>query len=235
MKPVKITERNIMFTQPMGKAYNLNTGLILGDKYNYVIDTALGSGSVQPVLDYISENGAGGKPFAVINTHCHWDHIWGNFVFCDSIIIAHYKCRELMDKYWDDAIRDYGSDVDGEAHKCLPNLVIYNESLYFPDDGIKITYTPGHSIDCVSVFDEKEKILYAGDNIGDTESDVIPYIDTDIETMAKTIEVYKGIDFATVVSGHNKPQGKDVIAKMEAALAEAWKKQIEKYGMPEGQ
>jgi glyoxylase-like metal-dependent hydrolase (beta-lactamase superfamily II) len=111
---------------------------------------------------------------------------------------------------------------------------MYNDALYFPDDGIKIIYTPGHSIDCVSIVDEKDKILYAGDNIGDTESYVVPYIDTDVETMAKAIEIYKGIDFVTVISGHNKPQGKGVIAQMEAALADAWKAQVEKYGMPEG-
>jgi glyoxylase-like metal-dependent hydrolase (beta-lactamase superfamily II) len=230
MKPIRITDRNIMFTQPMGESYDLNTGLILGDKFNFVIDTALGSGSVAPVLEYMKGRV---KPVIVINTHCHWDHIWGNWVFKDSLIISHPKCRELMDKYWDDAIRDYGSDIDGEAHKCLPNLTL-NENLYFPDEGIKIFYTPGHSIDCVSIYDEKDRVLYAGDNIGDTESDVVPYIDTDMETMGKTIQIYKDIDFVTVISGHNKPQGQDVIVQMEASLEDAWKKQVEKYGMPEG-
>ena len=47
MKPVKITDRNIMFTQPMNEHYDLNIGLILGNKHNFIIDTGLGSGNQQ--------------------------------------------------------------------------------------------------------------------------------------------------------------------------------------------
>ena len=78
MKPIKISNRNIMFTQPMEKTYDLNLGLILGAKYNYIIDTGLGSGSVAPILEYI---GSDTKPIIVVNTHYHWDHVWGNWVF----------------------------------------------------------------------------------------------------------------------------------------------------------
>ena len=55
LKPVKITNRNIMFTEPMEQDYDLNLGLIMGTKYNYIIDTGLGSGSVAPILEYIRE------------------------------------------------------------------------------------------------------------------------------------------------------------------------------------
>jgi len=221
MKPTKITERNIMFSQPMGDEYDLNIGLILGERHNYIIDTGLGSGSVAPILEYI---GSDTKPMIVVNTHCHWDHIWGNWVFEKSLIISHKLCRELEDKHWDDGIRENSNSVDGEIHKCLPNMV-FEGSLHFPDDGICIFHTPGHSADCISVYDAKDKVLYAGDNIGDTEDNVIPWIDTDLETFRRLLDTYKKYDFEHCISGHNKPQRKTVLSRMESTLEEAWKKQ----------
>ena len=212
-----------MFTEPMGKEYDLNLGLILGTRYNFVIDTGLGSNSVAPILEYIGDDT---KPRIVINTHCHWDHIWGNWVFKDSLIISHTMCRELEDKHWDGALKDFGESADGEIHKCLPNLV-FDGSLYFPDDGILLFHTPGHAPDGISVFDETDKVLYAGDNIGDTETQIVPWIDTDLETFRALIGIYKKYDFKICISGHNKPQDKSVLARMEADLEDSWKKQNE--------
>ena len=223
MKPVRITSRNIMFTQPMGQTYDLNLGLILGAKYNYIIDTGLGSGSVAPVLEYIGNDI---KPIIVVNTHCHWDHIWGNWVFENSLIVSHTTCRELEDKYWDEALHDFGKSVNGEVRKCLPNMV-FEGSLYFPDDGVSMFHTPGHSPDSISIYDAVDKILYAGDNIGDTEEEIVPWIDTDLETFRRLIEIYKQYDFECCISGHNKPQKKSVLARMESSLEDAWKKQLE--------
>ena len=223
MKPVKLTNRNIMFTEPMGTEYDLNLGLILGDKYNYVIDTGLGSGSVAPILEYI---GVDTKPIVVVNTHCHWDHIWGNLVFEKSLIVSHTTCRELEDQYWDEVLQENARYVDGEARKCLPNLV-FEGRLFFPDDEIYIFHSPGHSADCISVYDAVDRVLYAGDNIGDTEDNIVPWIDTDLETFQRLIGLYRQYDFEVCVSGHNKPQPKSILARMESSLADAWKKQKE--------
>jgi glyoxylase-like metal-dependent hydrolase (beta-lactamase superfamily II) len=223
MKPIKISERNIMFTEPMGKDYNLNIGLIIGKHHNFVIDTGLGSGSIAPILKQL-ENSR--KPIIVINTHAHWDHVWGNWIFHNSMIISHVKCKELMDKYWDMAYNDFSEKKDGEVIKWLPNL-IFEQSLAFSEENIEIFHTPGHSIDSISIYDRDDKVLYAGDNIGDTDKFIVPYIDTDIDTFKKLIETYKKYDFNLCISGHNTPQKKDVILLMENALEESWKNQIE--------
>jgi glyoxylase-like metal-dependent hydrolase (beta-lactamase superfamily II) len=222
MKPIKITDRNIMFTQPMGQVYDLNLGLILGSKYNYVIDTGLGSGSVAPILEYIGNDA---KPTVVVNTHCHWDHIWGNWVFESSLIVSHISCRELEEKYWDETLHENAASVDGEVRKCLPNMV-FDRCLYFPEDEVSMFHTPGHSPDSISIYDAFDNILYAGDNIGDTEDEIVPWIDTDFETFQRLIETYKKYDFEWCISGHNKPQKKAVLSRMESSLESAWKKQL---------
>ena len=223
MKPIRITERNIMFTQPMTEDYDLNLGLILGKKNNFIIDTGLGSRSVLPIIEYI---GSSEKPIIVVNTHCHWDHIWGNFMFENNTILGHPLCRDLQNKHWDEAIEQNKTAIDGEVKKCLVNTTIEGV-LHFPEDEITVFTSIGHSGDDISVYDAKDKILYAGDNIGDTDDEIIPWIATDYDTFRNLIELYKKYDFEYCISGHNKPQTKDVLARMEAALPSAWKKQSE--------
>ena len=221
MKPIKITDRNIMFTEPMGSVYSLNLGLILGNRYNFLIDTGLGSGSVAPILDFLEGND---KPIVVVNTHHHWDHVWGNWVFSNSLIIAHTLCRELEDKYWDLMIEENSSSIDGKVERCLPNLLI-KDYISYPDEDIEIFFTPGHSADGISVYDRRDKVLYAGDNIGDTDDVIVPYIDTDIEVFRKTIEEYTKYDFEICISGHNHPKGKNITELMKADLEKCWANQ----------
>jgi len=223
MKPTIITNRNIMFSQPMGDKYDLNIGLILSENNNYIIDTGTGSGSVAPVLEYLANSA---KPVIVINTHCHWDHIFGNHVFKNCPIIAHTTCRDMIPigEKWDDAIKQLSDSIDGEVYRHPPNLT-FESHLHFPEDGISIFHTPGHSADCISIYDSIDKVLYAGDNIGDTEDEIVPWIDTDLETFKRLIQTYKTYDFDICISGHNKPQPKSVISRMETELTNAWEKQ----------
>ena len=214
-----------MFSQPWGKAtdYDLNIGLILGRRYNYVIDTGLGSDSIMPILDYI---GSDTKPIVAINTHWHWDHILGNIVFKNGLILSHALCHRLMDKHWDEIVRDCGEYFEGEVYKCLPNMV-FEGNISFPEDNIIIFHTPGHTADGISIYDAEDGVLWAGDNIGDTDDEIVPWLDTDDATFRHTIEAYKQYEFDICISGHNKPQKKDVILRMETALPNAWKKQNE--------
>jgi glyoxylase-like metal-dependent hydrolase (beta-lactamase superfamily II) len=165
VKPVKIQEiksRSVVFTFDATPDWDLNIHLILGDKYNYLIDTGLGSENMEPVKQHLQP----GKPVIVINTHYHWDHVWGNVAFGGSAIISHSLCRQRLEERWDAMIRKNRQYISGDVQMCLPNLV-FEDGLYFPDDGIRIFYTPGHTEDGISVFDEQDKVLNAGDNIGD--------------------------------------------------------------------
>ncbi|MCL1830378.1 MAG: MBL fold metallo-hydrolase, partial [Oscillospiraceae bacterium] len=139
MKPIRITDRTILFTQPMGSLYSLNLGLIVTDHCNFLIDTGLGSGSVLPVLDFLSGNT---NPIVVINTHHHWDHVWGNGMFSKGMILAHQYCANLMDIHWDESLMANDSYVDGTVVKTVPNTVFFDRYDFDASD-IEVFYPPG--------------------------------------------------------------------------------------------
>jgi glyoxylase-like metal-dependent hydrolase (beta-lactamase superfamily II) len=209
----KVKSRNIVFRYHPAE-WDLNIHLIMGDKYNYIVDTGLGSKSVAPVKEYIKDSR---KQMIVINTHYHWDHVWGNHAFCDCPIVSHTLCREITAAKWDEMMSRNGSFVRGEARMCLPNLV-FQDMLYFPDDGIRIFHTPGHTQDCISVLDEVEGIINVGDNIGDTVDEIVPEIDTEKDVYIDTLRKYRQFGFDTCISGHNVTLGRDALDTVLKAI-----------------
>ncbi|SHJ31068.1 Glyoxylase, beta-lactamase superfamily II [Geosporobacter subterraneus DSM 17957] len=208
MKVQKVKNRGLLFTY--SNDWDLNLYLIRGNRYNYIIDTGLGPLNVAPIKENIKDDK---KQLIIINTHFHWDHIWGNSAFDNSVIISHKLCREMIASNWEQMLQKNGRYAQGEFQMRLPEVVFEGE-LYFPEDKIRLIYTPGHTIDSISVLDEEEKVLNAGDNIGDTMEELVPSVYTDKQTYLETLYRYNDLDFDTCVSGHNVILEKKVIDKI---------------------
>lgn len=215
MKIEKIKDRNVLFTYNVPKGWDLNLHLIKGNRYNFIIDTGLGSLSVEPIKKYLEGDD---KPTIVINTHYHWDHIWGNSSFPDSVIISHRLCREMIKSNWDGMMQEWKDVLSGETEMSLPCITFENE-LYFPEDKVRIIYTPGHTIDSISVIDEEDKVLNTGDNIGDTVDEIIPALYCEKDLYIDTLMKYSRLDFEFCVSGHNVVLTKAVIERILSMVA----------------
>jgi len=219
VKTTKIASRNVMFSTPESANSNVNMGLILGAKRNFIIDTGIGGGCAGAMLKYIGDDS---KPVIVVNTHHDWDHVAGNWVFEGSAIVAHKLCHKTMDEKWDDMIqraKREGMYFDGEPRKRLPNL-LFEGSIYFPEDCVSVFHTPGHTEDSVSMYDEIDKVLYTGDNFGVKDGEA-HFWGEDLAEFRRLIDCYKQYDFDVCVSGHSEPQAREVLALLEAALAKA--------------
>jgi len=61
-----------------------------------VVDST-GSPFTAAIIREMIEKEFGRSDFAyLINTHHHWDHVWGNQVFSEAVIIGHERCLEVM-------------------------------------------------------------------------------------------------------------------------------------------
>lgn len=208
MITLKVSNRITMFTED--REWDLNLYLIEAEHCNYIVDTGLGNEHSEFILDYLHGNGCCEKQLKIINTHYHWDHIWGNGKFKDNDIIAHKKIIELINENWDGTYLRNSDCKRGDVEKVLPNVLIDKE-LYFSDDQIRIFYSPGHTSDSISVLDEKDRVLIASDNIGDDDDDIVPNLYVSKSDYLDTLYKYKSLDWEIVLSGHNKVRSRDVI------------------------
>lgn len=206
----KIGNRNIVITWKVPDGWNVNIHLILGEKSVYIIDTGLGSKHIKDVMEYLKDNK---KQIIIINTHHHWDHIWGNYMFKENQIISHSLCKELIRLNWQEMIETKGKYVMGQTELCLPTTT-FEEELYFQEDHIRLLYSPGHTKDSISVLDEEDKVINIGDNIGDDMEDLVPSIKTDLEVYINTLKKYISLNAIHFVSGHNRVTDKNVVNEL---------------------
>ena len=163
MKNEKISKNCNVFIYNELKEYTTNIFLIEKKSKIFLIDTFCSSESMIPIKKILADK-YDSKEVIVINTHFHWDHVWGNSSFKKNIIISHKLCREILNEHWEEQFKKNQNYTLGSVEKSLPNLT-FKGSINFPDEGIEIFYSPGHTLDSISIFDHDEKILYVGDNL----------------------------------------------------------------------
>ena len=71
--------------------------LIIGDEFNVLIDTGVNTANILDFLlsGEISDESIKNLPYLVVNTHNHFDHIGGNYIFSPKGGPKHEKCVDL--------------------------------------------------------------------------------------------------------------------------------------------
>ncbi|MCX7023134.1 MAG: MBL fold metallo-hydrolase [Spirochaetes bacterium] len=135
--------------------------LVFGENRTYIVDTHLGPETASRVRDFAQARNPG-KPLVVVNTHAHWDHVWGNCAFIGETIVAHERCPALMRTWWRRSTAEYGDSRRGDIVMTPPTLV-FSDRLAFLDDGVELFHTPGHTEDSISVFSRPDSVMFTGD------------------------------------------------------------------------
>ncbi|MFW9924914.1 MAG: MBL fold metallo-hydrolase [Candidatus Thorarchaeota archaeon] len=185
-----------------------NVYVIIGNKNVYVCDTFLGPDSMKEVKEYLAQK-CPQKPITVFNSHHDWDHHWGNCAFPNSRIIAHELCLEKMDE---EALNEMEKNKDQMKGKVIytPPNVLFKNILLFDEDEIKIFYSPGHTIDSSSLYDMKDKILFAGDNL----ERPIPYLTTNLNGLKEyitSLDKYNELEIKQIIPGHGPISTTDIL------------------------
>jgi len=203
----RLGERNL--TVAFQEPFYTTTHLIFGDHRIYVCDTFLGPDSMKEISRIIKENGHQDKPLVVFNSHADWDHVWGNCFFEDAMILSHRECRNRMIIEWEEELEKNREFQRGDVNLARPTYV-FDEKYIFEDDGIEFFHSPGHTVDSSSCYDQKDKVLFVGDNV---ESD-IPYVNTlDFDIYISTLENYLARDWTHLVPGHDPVQTDDTLVR----------------------
>lgn len=197
MNILPISSNAVVYTYDSIEDYVTNVFVIEASSKVFIIDTFCGSKSMEPILNRINTSSKN-KEIIVINTHFHWDHVWGNISFRGNDIISHEICRKLLDEQWEMQVESNKQYIEGRVEKCLPNIT-FKEKLIFHGEGIELFYSPGHTVDSISIFDYNERVLYVGDNL---EKPIIYVESEDITTYIKTLKNYLTYKPKKIVAGH---------------------------------
>lgn len=222
MKITPIGTRGVMFAAL--DPFPVNVYLINGKNRWFLCDTAFGSGSMEAVKEYMAGHGAD-KPLVVVNSHFHWDHVWGNCAFDGATIIAHDKCRATMQECGAAELERFAEFKRGEVRLVCPT-VTFSDRLSFPDDGVEIFHTPGHTPDSISCFDTVDNVLFAGDNI----EVPLPYLSgDDLEAYAATLRRYLDLKPGRFVSGHDADPDEELVRQNLAYVIDFQKGDTRRY------
>jgi glyoxylase-like metal-dependent hydrolase (beta-lactamase superfamily II) len=160
---------------------SVNAGFIVGDSETIIIDSGYNIEAAQTIEGYAKAAAPSNKISYIINTEGHYEHVFGNgyFIKQGAKVIAHSKAavseQELL-KHVANCNKSINMDARRSNREAFiyfdgiapykPNIAI-NEKLDLSIDGLSLYIYPavGHTITNIMVYENIEKVLYAGDTL----------------------------------------------------------------------
>lgn len=158
----------------------------------YIIDTFCGSYYMQLI-----KNDFPNRYFMVINTHYHFDHIWGNASFQNSPIYAHVLCKTKILQHGKSDLLKY-SEFAKDVHSLKLPTHTFTDHCDL-ENGIQLHYTPGHTMDSISIYDQKHQIYFTGDNL---EKPLIQIEENSLQCYQTTLQHYIQSSHTQFFAGH---------------------------------
>ncbi|NOS55442.1 MAG: MBL fold metallo-hydrolase [Cyclobacteriaceae bacterium] len=184
--------------------FSENTYVAFDDtKEAVIIDPGCYEPSEQAELDrFIAAQGLTVK--YILNTHCHIDHVLGNF-HCKT----KYKVPLLIHRQDEKvllAVQSYASNYGFAGYQpTVPDRFLEdNESFVFGNTKWKVLFLPGHSPGHIAFYDEQKKTVLSGDvlfkrSIGRTD---LPGGNFDVLLKSIQQKLFLLPDDVVVYSGH---------------------------------
>lgn len=140
----------------------------------------------------------------VINTHYHADHTMGTCHFPKAQVVAHAKCRQLLDTVGRDGLEQMKSQSPEfeDVEIILPSLIFStgNLNIHLGGKTVRLHHTPGHSPDLISALVVNDNILFASDTV----MPVPTMFDGNFNELSVSLRNILGMSIDTMVRGHGE-------------------------------
>ena len=187
----------------LGFNYDSNCYLI---NKNILVDTGAGQNK-DYLFSKLRENGVEPEDIElVVNTHCHFDHIGGNYLFPNAKIAVHKL----------DAVSIKNKDTLGTSMSAFGDDANTRVDIELEDGDeiadFKVIHTPGHTSGGICLWDGENLIsgdtIFAGGGVGRMD------IGGDYADMKNSVEKLLKLDVKNIYPGHGpivENNGKDHI------------------------
>ena len=218
---------------------DVNVGLVGGDRGFLVVDTHASEVEARRVVEQLRRLGAG-DVVAVVNTHQHFDHSFGNIVFSEEYdappIYAHESVPVTLPQHAGEVQRTAAADAEqGDGDPRYPDLAATRvmlpthtcssaKAIDLGDRLVELVHPGrGHTSGDTVVRVGDADLLFAGDLVEESAvRDAVPGFGDDCFPMdwPATLDLVVGLlaESATVVPGHGLPVGRDFVEEQRSAV-----------------
>lgn len=197
LKRDRVSEGVYVFTS--GLYAEVTATAIFTDEGAVLVDTLPFPQETRLIREFINQRRT--KVLYVVNTHSHADHIYGTYLFPEAEVVAHYRCRRLMERYAQASLNEAKQQTPqlAEVEIRYPEL-LFNEQMTLRIGGktIQLTYSPGHSRDDITVHVLEDRLMIASDTVMP-----VPYIvGGDLDDMIASLNAIKRENLENLIQGH---------------------------------
>ncbi len=204
-----------------------NTTVIAGERETAVVDTMIAPAMLVPVREAARELGGGRDVGFVINTHGDPDHLLGNGLFPEAVIVAHAQVVKVLttletrERYQQmlttQAEGEQRQDVLAALHVREPD-VTFDQELTLRLGGVsaQLQYVgPAHSVADSIVWLAEERLLVAADIVF---NGLFPLVRDDLDNWFAGLERASKLEPAVVVPGHGDIGGPELLTRQLEVL-----------------
>jgi cyclase len=191
----------------------VTAGVVTGPQWAVVIDTLALPEETLAMREFI-EHEIGMPVRYIINTHHHADHAWGNCFFPGATVIAHTRCRQLLEERGQPSLEAAKKQNAAlrQVKIVLPHMTFEQGEFNLRVGKKNLVLFPagGHSQDGLGVLVEEDRVLFAGDAFMP-----LPYlVDGNLDDLIASIKRIGRMGLENIVQGHG-----DIILRGEIDAA----------------
>src|ERR1700722_12089639 len=163
---IAVADRTFAYVQPDGSWWINNTGFVVGDSSIVCIDACSTERRTRAFRETIAT--VSPAPIsALINTHHHGDHTYGNSLIGAATIVGHENCRAEVLNFGLPANLGIWEPVDwGQVELSPPTITFADHvTLWSMDRRIDVSYVgqPAHTTNDCLVWLPDQAVLFCGD------------------------------------------------------------------------
>jgi len=164
--------------------------IIIGIDKCIIFDTGCGTGDFRNFVN--THLNTQHLPYLIICSHCHFDHIGGNYQFfgdpkClgvmmggnDKVFTENFEINSLALAHSGATVKHFGISRWLEEG----DLIYMDDSQPVKEKSLQVIFTPGHTSDSIALFSHFENRLFVGDNI-------YPYTAIHLDCIGSNVKSY---------------------------------------------
>lgn len=199
LKRDRISDGVYVFTSRMYA--EVTATVVFTDEGAILVDTLPFPQETRQIREFVNQRRS--KVAYVINTHSHADHIFGTYLFPEALVVAHYRCRRLMERHAEASLaqaREHSPQLN-DVRIRYPEL-LFNDAVTLRIGGktIELNYSPGHSRDSITVHVVEDRLMIGSDTVMP-----VPYIvGGDLDDMILSLQAIRAKSLENLVQGHGE-------------------------------